>query len=132
MDTSVARRRRCHDQSGMVTAEAAMVLPLIALFALALLWTLAVGIAKIETVDAARDAARMIARGDDDAAALAAARAAAPAGAQVRIEQAPAGSVTVVVTVDASAPGWLLMPLPGVTVGGTATTPLEVPSAGQK
>ncbi len=109
----------------MVTAEAALVLPLMALFAMALLWMLSISIAKVETVDAARDAARVLARGDAPAVAHEAVRRAAPAGAAVAVDRSSAGAITVTVSVEAHAPGWLLVPLPAVTVSSSASTPVE-------
>lgn len=116
-------------ERGTVTAETALVLPVVVMFVLALLWLLAVGIAKVQTVDAARDAARAMARGDGSDAAVAVARQSAPRDANVAFASSPAGSVTVTVTVEAQAPPWLLVPLPGVTVSSRATTPLEATGA---
>ena len=62
-----------------MTAEAAIVVPIMAAFALALVWLITLGIAQVRAVDAARDAAREMARGDDAAAAVSAARRTAPA-----------------------------------------------------
>jgi hypothetical protein len=118
-------RSRLTGERGTVTAEAALVLPVIAAFVLALMWLLTIGIAKVQTVDAARDAARVFTRGDGTAAAVAAARQSAPRDAQVEVTSSSSGSVTVTVTLAMAAPSWLLVPLPGVTVGSTATTPLE-------
>jgi len=112
-------------EDGTVTAEAAVVLPIVAAFALALIWMLSVGIAKVETVDAARDAARALARGDDPQEALAIATRTAPPNARIDVEEAPPGFVTVTVAVEAKAPGWLLAPLPAVTVGSRASTLME-------
>jgi TadE-like protein len=118
----------CHPRrgssGGSVTAEAALVLPLIAVFALALLWLVSVGITKVETVDAARDAARALARGDDLATARANALGAAPAGAEISIESST-DEVTATVSVHVQPPGWLLVHLPTVTVSSAATTQLE-------
>jgi hypothetical protein len=113
-----------------VTAEAAVVLPVIALFAMALLWMLSIGVAKVETVDAARDAARVLARGDSAHSAGAAARRSAPPGASVSVDAESPGIVTVTVSLEAKAPGWLLVPLPSVTVSSTATTPAESDQGG--
>jgi TadE-like protein len=119
------RCRRREEERGTVTAEAALVLPIIALFAMALLWMLSIGIAKVETIDAARDAVRSIARGDSPDTAAATARRTAPAGASVSVAAGASGSVRVTVSVEAKAPGWLLVPLPSVAVESTATMPVE-------
>lgn len=112
-------------QRGTVTVEAAVVLPIIAAFALTLVWMLTVGIAKVETVDAARDAARAIARGDDPEQARVIAARTAPPDADIHISEDRTGEVTVTVSVRAEPPGWLLVPLPAVDVGSQATTLVE-------
>ncbi len=58
---SAARRER-----GAVTAELAMVLPLLLAVVVAMTWLLSVGLAQVRTVDAAREAARALARGEDE------------------------------------------------------------------
>ncbi|MFD8013058.1 TadE family type IV pilus minor pilin [Streptomyces sp. NPDC058955] len=87
---------------GSVTVEAAIVLPVLALFAMALLWALAASAAQIRCVDAARAGARAAARSEPAAAVTAAARAAAPEGARVAV--AREGDLWRV-TVEAAAPG---------------------------
>lgn len=77
-------RNRARDR-GYVTAEAALVLPsLLVVLALAVAVVVGVG-AQLRCVDAARAAARVVARGDSDPLARRAATAVAPAGATVRI-----------------------------------------------
>ncbi|MFH8579071.1 TadE family type IV pilus minor pilin [Streptomyces zaomyceticus] len=87
---------------GFVTVEAAMVLPVLALFTVTLLWALAAAAAQIRCVDAARAGARIAARAEPVAAAEAAARAAAPEGARVSVTRS--GELWRV-TVQAAAPG---------------------------
>ncbi|MEV7193936.1 TadE family type IV pilus minor pilin [Streptomyces sp. NPDC093510] len=72
---------------GFVTAEAAVVLPTLVLFTMALIWTLLAASAQIQCVDAARAGARAAARQDPDGAAAAAARQAAPGGASVSVRR---------------------------------------------
>jgi hypothetical protein len=103
----------------MVTAEAAAVLPLVALVALLLVWVVSVGVVQVRVVDAARDAARAIARGDSERAATAAARRTAGGPVSVDIRRR-AGLVSVTVSRRAAAPGWLLVPMPSVTVHSQA------------
>lgn len=112
-------------ERGTVTAEAAVVLPIVTAFALTLVWMLTVGIAKVETVDAARDAARAIARGDNPDQVMAIAARTAPPNADIDIGETDSGLVTVTVSVQAEPPGWLLVPLPAVSVGSRATTLVE-------
>src|SRR4051794_31429186 len=85
--TPSAAGRACgsHTCEGTVTAEAAIVLPLVGLLTLALVWMIGVGLAQVRVVDAARDAARAVARGDDSQAAAVAARRTARKGADVHI-----------------------------------------------
>ncbi|KUL55122.1 MULTISPECIES: TadE family type IV pilus minor pilin [unclassified Streptomyces] len=92
---------RCRD-AGFVTAEAAVVLPTLVLFAMALLWTLLAACAQVQCVDAARAGARAAARQDPEAVAVAAARQAAPRGARVSVRRE--GDL-VRVEVQADAPG---------------------------
>lgn len=73
---------------GAVTAEAAVVLPVLAVFALALLWVLVAAADHIRCLDAARAGARAAARSEPEAAVLAAARDAAPQGARVEMGRA--------------------------------------------
>ncbi|MEG3628489.1 TadE family type IV pilus minor pilin [Streptomyces poriticola] len=70
---------------GFVTAETAVVLPVLVMFAMALVWCLLVVAAQIQCVDAARAGARAAARQDPAEAVVAIARAAAPPGASVRV-----------------------------------------------
>ena len=94
----VARRCRTRHDHGGVTAEFAVALP-----ALLLMVTFALGavdavLAKVQCVDAARDAALVAARGGDG---LATGAARAPRGAAVRVTRG-AGAVQVAVTMRVS------------------------------
>ncbi|MFG2943845.1 TadE family type IV pilus minor pilin [Streptomyces adustus] len=79
--------RRCERGAdrGFVTAESAVVLPVLVLFALALVWGLLVAAVRIQCVDAARTGARAAARQDPPDAVLEVTRAAAPSGAEVTV-----------------------------------------------
>ncbi|WP_078843347.1 TadE family type IV pilus minor pilin [Streptomyces albus] len=90
--------------SGYVTAEAAVALPVLALFAMILLWGQMAASAHIQCVDAARAGARAAARSEPRDAALAAARSAAPRGAEIALRRAD-GLVRVTVAVRAPGPG---------------------------
>ncbi|MEU7647598.1 TadE family type IV pilus minor pilin [Streptomyces huasconensis] len=104
------RRRRAREgrnrDRGFVTAEAAVVLPTLALFAMALVWTLLAACAQIQCVDAARAGARAAARQDPEAVVVAAARQAAPRGARVSVRR-DGDLVRVEVVADAPGPGVL-------------------------
>ncbi|MBW8819874.1 MULTISPECIES: TadE family type IV pilus minor pilin [unclassified Streptomyces] len=78
------RRERAGDQ-GFVTAESAMVLPVLVMFAMALVWGLLVVAAQIQCVDAARTGARAAARQDPAEAVVRVARDTAPRDAQVTV-----------------------------------------------
>lgn len=80
---SVARDR----DRGFVTAEAAIALPVLVLFAMALVWTLLAACAQIQCVDAARAGARSAARQDLPDEVVAVARRIAPDGARVTVRR---------------------------------------------
>ncbi|MBT3163499.1 pilus assembly protein [Streptomyces sp. Vc74B-19] len=86
---------------GFVTAESALVLPVLVLFVTALVWGLLVVAAQIQCVDAARAGARAAARQDPPDAVAEVAREAAPAGARVTVSR---DAEHVRVTVVARAP----------------------------
>ncbi|MFI6934064.1 TadE family type IV pilus minor pilin [Streptomyces sp. NPDC050287] len=81
---STERFSRRSDQ-GFVTAEAAVVLPVLVMFAMALVWALLVVAAQIQCVDAARTGARAAARQDPADAVVEVARGAAPRHARVTV-----------------------------------------------
>lgn len=118
------RRDVRRGERGMVTAEAAIVIPVIVLVAAALIWLVVLVTAQIQVVDAARDAARAMARGDDADAAIGHAVRVAPEGAAVSVSEGD-DTVTVTVEVEARAPGWMLVPLPAVHLESQATTVRE-------
>ncbi|WP_420716878.1 MULTISPECIES: TadE family type IV pilus minor pilin [unclassified Streptomyces] len=70
-----------------MTAEAALVIPALVLFASLLVWALMAAAAQIRCVDAARAGARAAARSEPAEVVVAAAGAAAPRGAEVRLER---------------------------------------------
>ncbi|MCC8335284.1 pilus assembly protein [Streptomyces sp. R1] len=84
---------------GFVTAETAVVLPVLVVFAMALVWGLLVVAAQIQCVDAARTGARAAARQDPADAVVKVAREAAPRGARVTVSR-EGGLVRVVVVAE--------------------------------
>ena len=114
-------------ERGAVTAETAMVMPLLAAVTVGLVWVIAVAGAQVRTVDAAREAARQVARGEPPSAAEALARRAAPDGASVHVSVVD-GVVTVRVQARVGAPGGVFSRA-GTTVASTAVAALE-PEAG--
>lgn len=72
-------------EAGYVTAESAVVIPLLVGLTGLLVWGLMAAGAQVRCVDAARAGAREAARSEPPADVVAAARAAAPPGARVRV-----------------------------------------------
>ncbi|MEO3937789.1 TadE family type IV pilus minor pilin [Dermatophilaceae bacterium Soc4.6] len=104
----------------MVTAELALAIPALVLVLAVVLGALTVGVDRVRCVDAARVAARGLARGDPLARALVSASQAGPPGA--RTSTVVGGSqVSVTVAVRRSLPllGW------GLDVSSTAVADLE-------
>lgn len=113
-------------ERGAVTAELALGLPVLLAVTVALVWMLAVGVAQVMVIDASREAARMLARGDDPTQAEQVAKRIAPVGAEVRVTQAD-GRVLVATTARVRGPGSVLGRLPGVTVSAEAVAVAERP-----
>lgn len=115
---------RAREDTGAATAELALGIPLLVALTVGLVWMLAVGAAQVRVIDASREAARAVARGDDVTAAEALALRIAPEQAKVRID---VGDTEVVVTTSArvSGPGGLMASLPGVTVTADAVALVE-------
>ncbi|GLW17282.1 membrane protein [Streptomyces sp. NBRC 13847] len=88
--------------AGFVTAETAVVLPVLVVVVAALIWGLMAACARIECVDAARAGARAAARSETPSAVISAARGAAPRDAHVTV--AREGDL-VRVRVEAQLPG---------------------------
>lgn len=80
-----ARRPVWGSDRGFVTAESAVVLPVLVMFAMALVWGLLVMAAQIQCVDAARAGARAAARQDPTDAVIEVTREVAPRGAIVTV-----------------------------------------------
>ena len=79
--TTTRPQPRASRQRGVVTAETAMVLPLLAMVALGLGWLLALAATQVRVVDAARETARAAARDDGETSAVALGHRVAPEGA---------------------------------------------------
>ena len=116
------RRRAAADQKGMVLLETALAIPLLAAVAVALAWGISLGATSMALGDAARLAAREIARGVDVSVAVAAAQAEVPA-ADVQVEE-EGGSVIVIAVQDVAPPGPLLTGL-AVTLSQRVAVPRE-------
>jgi hypothetical protein len=77
----------------MVTVEAAFALPILVLVTVGLVWLVAAAAGQLRCIDAAREAARVAARGDGSSSAVAVARRLAPANASVSVSRG-GGEVT--------------------------------------
>lgn len=111
-------------EHGAVTAEAAVVLPLLIAVTMAAVWLVALTSTQVRVVDAARETARAAARGESDAAAVGRGRQVAPPGARIEVTRS-GGSVTVQVIAEVTGPGGLLDFLPGVPVRSEAVAAEE-------
>lgn len=110
-----------------MTAELAMTLPILVAVTWGLVWLLAVGVAQVRVVDAARETARAVARGDPTVEAVALGQQVAPAGAELGVRTS-SDEVVVTATVGIEGPGGLFDFLPGVQVQSRAVAALEADS----
>ena len=122
MSTPTGRRHRA--ARGAVTAELALVLPLLVAVTIGLVWLLAVGADQLRAVDAARETARALARGDAPEAAVAVGEQIAPEGATVRVSTS-GGQVHVTVTGEVAGPGGLFGSLPPAQLQAEAVAVVE-------
>ena len=100
-----------------------MTLPLLAAVTLALVWLLTLGLAQVRLVDASRETARAVARGEPVEEAVALGRRIAPDGAVIQVS---AGDTVVVRAAGTVAgPGGLLGFLPGVELEAEAVAAAE-------
>ncbi|MGZ4454706.1 MAG: TadE family type IV pilus minor pilin [Nocardioides sp.] len=115
--------RRVPDR-GAATAELALCLPLLLTVTVGLVWLLGGGAAPVRTVDAAREAARAAARGDDTAAAVARGLTVAPTGSRITVT-AEGDRVVATATGRVAGPGGLFGFLPGAGLHATAVAAVE-------
>lgn len=118
------RGRRQRSQRGAVTAELALGLPVLLALTAGLVWLLAVSVAQIRTVDAARETARALARGDDQGAALAVGQQVAPDGVRLSVRRS-GDRVVVRARGHIDGPGGLLRALPGARLQAEAVALAE-------
>jgi hypothetical protein len=112
------------NERGAVTAEAAVVIPTLALLTLALAWFVTLGVTQVRVTDAARETARALARGDSDASGLALGRRVAPDGSRFHLRR-EAGTVVVRVTTPVRSPLAVLSFLPEREVSAEAVARAE-------
>lgn len=116
--------RRSRSERGAVTAELALGLPLLLAVTVALVWLVAVAIGQARTVDAARETARALARGDDQAGAVALGERVAPGAVRITVMR-QGDRVVVRATGRMAGPGGLFGSLPGVRLDAEAVALLE-------
>jgi hypothetical protein len=116
-------RRPLGGDRGTVTAETAVVLPVLLVVAWIVLALVRVAGAQLACQDAARAAARAASRGEPPAVVLETALRGAPPGARVDVEEAD-GLLRVVVRAEVTVTGPL--PLPAYAVSGRAVAVPEV------
>jgi hypothetical protein len=113
-------------ENGMVTAEMAVLAPFGVAFGLLLLWVVSLGFTQVQLVDSAREAARLVARGESAAAASGVARRHAPPGATVQVSERD-GLVTVRVSARSRLPLPVLRHVGGRTLKASAVSADEDP-----
>lgn len=118
------RRARPVGTRGSVTAETAVLLPVLLIVLAAAISVLACVAAQLRCVDAARGAARVAARGDDPSLVRDAGMRLAPPGAQV-VVRASGDTLEVVVTARVRPFGEVLNVLPPIEVSGRAVAAVE-------
>jgi Flp pilus assembly protein TadG len=112
------------DERGAVTAEAAVVVPLLVSLALGLVWLVSLAVTQVRVVDAAREAVRVAARGEDDASAVTSGRKVAPDGSRFQVSRS-GDDVVVRVAADVRGPGGVFGFLPPVEVTAQAVAAEE-------
>lgn len=110
-------------ERGAVTAEAALVLPVLVATTLGLVWLLALAAGQVRVVDAARETARAAARGDPTDVAVARGHAVVPDASIVVTRSA--GQVRVTVHHHVTGPGGLFAHLPGADLEAEAEAAAE-------
>lgn len=111
---------------GSVTAETAVLLPVLLVVLAAAIGVLACVAAQLQCVDAARAAARVAARGDDASVVRTTAERLAPPGSRVEVHDV-GDVIEVVVSAQVRPFGTALRLLPAVDVRGRAVAAAEAP-----
>lgn len=120
-----ARRRPPRDPArGAVTAEIAAALPALVVVVIGAVWVVSIALAQMRCADAAREAARAAARGEDPAVVADVAGEVAPDGARVRVD-VESDLVTVEVSARIPVPLPFADGVPTPTVRATAAAVKE-------
>jgi len=102
-------RRSGHGESGMVTAETAVLAPVVALSLALGAWVISLAHLQVRLIDASRDAARLVARGESPSEAVREVRGTLRSDVRFHVRRTDGGYVTVRVT------GRSRSPLPGLS-----------------
>lgn len=121
------RRQKQHRDAGTATAEFAVVLPAVVLLIIVLTGAAAVGFSQLRAFDAARSAAREIARGEPQAAVVTEAKKHAGKASAVLV-RSESGYSTVTVTIELPA---AIIFINEVEASATARTEGSRPTAGE-
>jgi hypothetical protein len=109
---------------GAVSAETAVVLPVLVAVTMGLVWVVGVAVTQIRVVDAARETARAAARDEPAATAVQWGRRVAPAGSHIDVQRSD-GTVRVHVVAEVSGPGGIFRFLPALEVDARAVAASE-------
>jgi Flp pilus assembly protein TadG len=109
-----------------VTAETAVVLPVLLAMVLGLVWLVALAATQVRVVDAARETARAAARDETTAQAVEAGQRVAPDASRITVAD-EGSSVVVNVVAQVRGPGGLFRFLPAVEVESRAVAAKEAP-----
>ena len=101
-----------------------MALPLLLAVTAALVWLVAVAVAQVRTVDAARETARALARGDDTASARGVGERVAPDGVRIDVQR-DGDRIVVRASGRLTGPGGLFGTLPGARLEAEAVAIAE-------
>ena len=107
-----------------MTAEAAVAVPVLLALVLGATWLVSLAATKVRVVDAAREVARVAARGEDDATAVGHGEDVAPGGTRFTVRRG-GDRVVVEATTSVEGPGGLFAFLPAVTVESRAVAAEE-------
>ena len=102
-------------QDGVVTAETAVVLPIVVAVVMGLVWLVSLGVTQVRVVDAARETARAVARDESRERAIELGQQVAPERSRISIDD-QGDTVKVSVQADVHGPGGLFRFLPSVWV----------------
>lgn len=110
----------------MVTAETAVVLPIVIAVVMGLVWLVSLGVTQVRVVDAARETARAVARDESPSRAIELGQRVAPEQSRITIEN-EGDTVKVSVRADVRGPGGLFRFLPSVQVDAETVAAKESP-----